>query len=243
VCSAEAPDFGGGDGQFDVILMKMILEHLEEPASAVDNVRKWLKEKGLLVIEVPDCSLYDETAYFPGYFQNVNMDHINNYSAVSLMNLMRDWRMVACESTDTSGIYPVLRMAFRYAPGSSRIPAFDSNDEKRILASMQKPSEKGKLLLEKIELLKGEKCVVWGVSTFTRALLANTLLKDMDIVAFVDRSPDLQKKTLLGKAIIAPENLKGFDGVIVIPGKTSKNAILRNIEEFGYKNKVVCLSD
>lgn len=231
------------DGRFQVIILKMVLEHLENPGCAVDNLKNWLVKRGILVIEVPDCSLYDKTAFFPGYFQSVNMEHINNYSAVSLMNLMKNWRMVACESTDSNGIFPVLRMAFQYDEGSERKPIFDKMDENRIIASLRIPSEKGMRLVEKIAHLKGKKCAVWGVSAFTRGLLTYTDLREMNVVCFVDKNPIFREKTLLGKPIIAPESLKDFDGTIVIPGKNSEKKILCNIKELGYRNKVVCLSN
>lgn len=64
----------------------------------------------------------------------------------------------------------------------------------------------------------------------------------MDIVCFVDRNEQLQKKTLIGKSIVSPGSLLSFDGVIVIPGKNSEKAILRNIQELRYANEVICLS-
>lgn len=229
--------------KYDVILLKMVMEHLENPVTAIENVRRWLAQDGILVIEVPDCSLYDKTAFFPGYFQSVNMEHINNFSAISLMNLMRNWRMIVCESTDSSGIFPVLRMAFRYEDDAERNPVFNDIDEKSILASLQMPSPKGKRLLEKVNLLQGKACVIWGISAFTRGMLTYTELKEMNIAFFVDRNPCYQKKTLLGKLIVAPEKLKGFDGTIVIPGKNSEQIIMNNIRQLGYENEVICLSD
>ncbi len=231
------------NGKFDVIMLKMVMEHLEKPAIAIENVKRWLAKDGVLVIEVPDCSLYDKTAFFPGYFQSVNIEHINNFSIVSLMNLMKKWRLVACESTDSNGIFPVLRGAFRYEESLERDIVFDNTDEKQILASLQKTSEKAKHLMEKIKSIKGKKCAIWGISAFTRGLLAYTELKDMDIAFFIDKNSFYQEKTLLGKAIIAPENLNGFDGIIVIPGKNSEHAILHNMKELGYENEVICLSD
>lgn len=243
-CGSAYSDKKELESKFDVILLKMVMEHLENPGAAVRNVGKWLKRDGTLVIEVPDCSLYDKAAPFPGHFQSVNMEHINNFSLVSLMNLMRGWRLTASESTQSQGIFPVLRGAFQYdASLEDNWVVFDPTDERRVLASLQAPSEKGTRLLEQISLLKGKKCAVWGVSAFTKGLLTYTCLRDMDIACFVDRNASYQKQTLLGRPIIAPEQLDGFEGVIVIPGKNSEQAILRNIGELGYHNEVVCLNE
>lgn len=118
----------------------------------------------------------------------------------------------------------------------------ERNDAEAIRKSLYQPSTKGKYVNEKISSLMGKECAVWGVSAFTRGLLTYTELGKMNIVCFVDRNPYLQTKTLQGKSIISPEELKGFKGTIVVPGKNSENAILSNIQELGYKNEVVCLS-
>lgn len=230
-------------GKFDVIILKMVMEHLERPLEAVDNVKNWLKENGLLVIEVPDCSLYHRTAFFPGYFQSVNMEHINNYSAISLMNLMYHWRMVACESTESNGIFPVLRMAFRYDKDLSRDFVYDRTDEKIIIESLHIESQRGASMKHKIDSLRNKECAIWGVSAFTRGLLTYTELRNRNIRCFVDQSAYIQSKTLLGKKIIAPTELCGFEGTIVIPGKNSEKAILQNIKELGYQNEIICLSE
>lgn len=231
--------------KFDVILLKMVLEHLDNPREAVENLREWLKKDGILIIEVPDCSLYDCTAFFRGYFQSVNMEHINNFSAVSLMNLMNNWRMLACESTESQGIFPVLRMAFRYEEDYERKIVYCNEDERSIAKSLNISSKNGKAVDEKIAALKNKEIIIWGVSPYTRGLLTYTELRDMNIFCFVDKNEFLQKKTLLGKKIIPPEELQEFEGrgVIVISGKNSAKAIIRNIRELNYKNEVVVLSD
>lgn len=228
--------------RFDVILLKMVLEHLDNPREAIENLRGWLKEDGILVIEVPDCSLYDCTAFYKGYFQSVNMEHINNFSAITLMNLMNNWRMIACESTPSDGIFPVLRMAFRYEKDYKRELTYCKEDEKSIVKSLTYSSNHGKIIDERIGLLKGKKIAIWGVSAYTRGLLTYTELKNMNIIYFVDRNKYFQNKTLLGKKIISPEELQGFEGSIVIPGKSSARAIIENIKELNYKNEIVFLS-
>lgn len=229
--------------RFDMILLKMVMEHLEHPQIAIDNIYQWLKPNGVLVIEVPDCLLYDRAAFFTGYFQSVNMEHINNFSAVSLMNLMKNWRMVACESTESNGIFPVLRMAFRYDANYERALVYDSTDEIMIKKSLKHPSDKGRRLNYNISLLEGKSCVIWGVGSFTRGLLTYTGLKDMEIAFFVDRNTEYHKKTLMGKKILAPEAIGDFKGVIVIPGKNSQQAIIQNIQDLHYTNEIVCLSE
>lgn len=228
--------------EYDVVILKMVMEHLEDPAEAVENVKGWLKKDGVLIIEVPDCSLYDRAAFFRGYFQSVNMEHINNFSIISLMNLMKNWRLLACESTESNGIFPVLRAAFRFEPGYERALVYNEEDEKAIWRSLHIRSGKGKLVEEKIESLKNKTIVIWGISAFTRGLLSYTALAEQDIKCFIDNNKFFQGKKLLGRKIIAPSDYEGNE-VIVIPGKNSANKIMDNIKELGLSNKIVCLSE
>ena len=232
--------------KYDVIVSKMVFEHLLNPRLAVENIAKYLNDGGILVIEVPDVSLYDTTAFFPGYFQSVNMEHINNYSYQSLCNLLYDFRAIASESTPSGGIFPVLRVAFKkQKQGIPSDIVFCSTDEKKIRYSIHKFSAYGKRMNEKIQyLLNGKKkCVVWGVSAFTKGLLTYTDLRHCNIDFFVDSNPLYQTKTLLGRAIMAPSVLKNCAATIVIPGKTSQKSILKAIQDMDISNEIVCLSE
>ena len=246
VCSGSA--FGNhphnGEMNYDLIILKMVLEHLEEPYSVIKNVGEWLNPGGILLIEVPDASLYEKTAFFPGYFQTVGLEHINYFSHITLTNMMIGWKAIAMESTDNNGIYPVLRMAFVKEKDTIREHFFANYDREPVINSYEKPSEIGEQILSKIDALMDEQCLVWGTSAFTRGLLANTRLKELNIKCFVDRNPELQKLTLIGKHIISPEEVGAYsDCIIVIPGKTSKESIIRDIQKMGYNNRIVCLSE
>lgn len=240
-CETEIEDF---ENKFDVVTIKMVMEHLEFPRKAIDNLRKWIKNNGILVIEVPDCLIYERTAFFPGYFQSVNMEHINNYSMLSLLNLMNEWEPVIFESTDSNGIFPVLRAAFRKVNHVKNEIIYNPNDETVIKKSLYIWAERSKELRERIEnIVSSQKSIaIWGVSAFTRGLLTYTNLKNANISFFIDRNKKYQKRTLIGKIIKDPDEVAGFDGKIIIPGKTSQGAILKNISELRLTNEVICLS-
>lgn len=228
--------------KYDVIVSRMVFEHLYSPIEAVEGMRRWLKEDGILVLEVPDCSLYDRTSIFRGQYQSVNAQHINNFSVVSMMNMMRKWRLVACESSECEGWYPVLRMAFRYDEHLERSIICSTVDKESILKSLYVMAPNA-YVEKNIEKIGTRECVIWGCSLFTRGLLTYTELKNKKIAYFVDANEEIQKKTLMGKKILAPIEIKNFDGLIVIPGKTSAESIKRDIERYGYKNEIICLSE
>lgn len=47
------------DGSFDIITMWHVIEHVEQPIEALSEVRRWLKQDGLLVIECPNMDSFD----------------------------------------------------------------------------------------------------------------------------------------------------------------------------------------
>lgn len=233
-----ASDYSAMFGEkFDLIILRHIVEHLHSPKEVIERVASSLNKDGMLLIEVPNLALYQCTAPFPGYF--VEEYHINHFSKNSLLNLMKDW--VTIDLEESPYIYPTLRGLFTPGNSAGREIVFSQKDREDIMETLDNPNSDGKALLDKIENLKGKKLALWGVSVFVHRLLTHTALKDCDIEFFVDRSPDIHGKKMLGKTIQSPEYLKEFTGTIVISGKGSQQSILQAIHQLGLTNEVVCL--
>lgn len=230
---------GEFEGKFDVIVMRHIIEHLYDPKACIENAIKWLKPTGKILIEVPNVQLYPKTSPFPGYF--VEDYHINHFSLNSLANMMNEYQLIAHEASEV--IYPTLRTLFKIDKEVAREICYEPNDIIAIERMFNVPTEEGKRLLSNIEKIKDDEIAIWGTSVHVHRLLTYTKLKDCNIQYFVDRSVDIQGKKIMGKVIQSPDKLKDFKGTIVISGKTSKNAILKEIQRLGYNNKVVCLTE
>ena len=63
-------------GSFDAVVMAEVLEHLQEDFNALQNIRRVLKEDGVLVLTVP-------------YYQDVEPTHIRIHSPASVERLLR----------------------------------------------------------------------------------------------------------------------------------------------------------
>ncbi len=79
-------DIKDSEGEFDVILMFHVLEHLTEPVQAIRDCLDRMRPNGLLYIEVPNIndallSLYDVEAYHRFHFFK---DHLHYFSRNSL---------------------------------------------------------------------------------------------------------------------------------------------------------------
>lgn len=224
------------DARFDLIILRHVLEHLEDPAAAIANITNWLKPGGQIYIELPDLERYPECAPFPGYF--FEFEHINHFNRGSLLNLMRHFNLLQYESTPD--IYPCMRTLFERA-GQTLPLQYDDVGKQHVEASLDQATAAGRNTLDKIASLTGRDVALWGVSTLAYRMLTHTPLKHCPIRYLVDRDPARQDEKLMGIPITAPESLRGFTGDIVLCGENSADSIERTIRSMGLHNRIVRL--
>ncbi|MBI1921524.1 MAG: class I SAM-dependent methyltransferase [Geobacter sp.] len=82
----ETVDFG--KESFDVITLFHVLEHLDDPAAALINLRSWLRPGGLLVIEVPNIESPTARYRGPGW-ELIIPEHRFHFSPESMRFLLR----------------------------------------------------------------------------------------------------------------------------------------------------------
>ncbi|WP_005035828.1 class I SAM-dependent methyltransferase [Holophaga foetida] len=226
------------EGRFDLIILRHVLEHLESPLQAIRNVVKWLKPEGRIYIELPDLSRYRQCAPFPGFF--FEFEHINHFSLVSLMNLMREFSLVRCESTPD--IYPCMRALFEKSTLERKI-CHSAADASFVEDCLLHPSGKGGQVLANIQSLGDREIALWGVSVFVYRMLTHTPLKHCSIRHLVDSNPQRQGEKIMGLTVKEPESLRSFRGDIVICGENSMGSIQRAVRAMGLDNRVVCLME
>lgn len=91
--------------KFNVIWIGNVLEHILEPYLILEEANKLIKEKGILVAQVPnDFSIIQDRLLKEGYiteqFWVVAPDHINYFNKESLINLCHEtgWEAIDCIS-------------------------------------------------------------------------------------------------------------------------------------------------
>lgn len=84
-----ANDLNDVDGDFDVITMFEVLEHLDDPLDILRQLTKRLRPNGVFAIEVPDCS--GITSIVTEYdYRNIHpLDHINAFEPKTLVEMLR----------------------------------------------------------------------------------------------------------------------------------------------------------
>jgi SAM-dependent methyltransferase len=74
---------------FDVIVAGDILEHMDGPGKALDNLRRFLKPAGRLVVSVPNAfGLPNYLRFLAGRFTD-SPDHVHTYTRFTITNALR----------------------------------------------------------------------------------------------------------------------------------------------------------
>lgn len=108
------------EGQFDVITMFEVLEHLDDPRTVLAALRKRLSPDGVLVVEVPDTSGVTSIRTKDDYYKVHPLDHINAFTPQTLVGML-----------ERAGFRPI-----------AKPPAFVTTSPERILKDVAKAALK-----------------------------------------------------------------------------------------------------
>jgi SAM-dependent methyltransferase len=241
-------------GNAEMVLLSHVLEHIYDLKRAVRALADTLKSEAILYVEVPDAARYRDFIVAP--FQDFNTEHINHFSLVSLRNLLLsqgfEFISAGTRTVDsTPGCpYPILFAFFRKGAGLP-VADFEYQTDEGFFQSIQDYTFRSGAKLQLMETRISRKMaphaslIVWGTGELTMKLLAETSLRDANIVAFVDGNPVNQGKTLLGRRIYAPSEVERFGAShsILIATLLHQEAITRTIrEDLGLTNQIVGLN-
>ena len=214
-----------GSGNFDLVILSHVLEHVADLQSTIRDVTSLLSEHGRCYAEVPDASRYAEFVLAP--FQDFNTEHINHFGLSALRNLF------VCHGFTEEGSgrkeiesspgcpYPAAYAFFRRVAKSCDRKAEYELDEsfRRGLLDYIRASKARLLQIEqKIAPLCAEPSglMVWGTGQLTMKLMAETSLRNAKIHCFIDSNPINHGKALLGIPIIAPSQITDFSVPILL---------------------------
>lgn len=82
-----ANDLTEVDGDFDVITMFEVLEHLDDPLDVLELLTKRLRPNGVFVVEVPDCTGVTGIITEHDYRSIHPLDHINAFEPSTLLGM------------------------------------------------------------------------------------------------------------------------------------------------------------
>jgi SAM-dependent methyltransferase len=191
-------------GRFDVVTSFFSLEHIVEPAKALDTIASLLKPDGLLYGVVPNA--------FSNIADMVVVDHVNHFTPSSLSHLFQKSGF-AVEFIDTEAHRGALVFLARFVGAmrlkSAPIPQ-DSDRLATEIARAQEISVFWKSAGARARRFENEcdklEVAVYGAG-FYGAFLASALRGPERIMCFIDQNPFLQNGNLMGRPIVAPTDL------------------------------------
>ncbi len=238
-------------GQFDCVVLSHTLEHIMDLKGVIKQLSQLVNVSGrqMVYIEVPDSLHYIDYVVSP--FQELNTEHINHFSEISLNNLM----MLAGFEKKEFGekiidighnySYPVIYGFWKKSkPKSTNKIIMDTLS----LFSMREYIDQSSAILSKIEthlqkvLQEDLKFIVWGTGQLLVKLLEQTILGKANIVALIDNNPINQGQTLHGLKILPPHKLEELEYPILITSILHQQEIASQIRQMGLQNSIINLS-
>lgn len=227
----------------DVIVLLHTLEHIVDPRKYISKIKRYLKDDGVLFVEVPDFTFFDK------HTDELQFEHVNFFSERTLAELFHKCGLtVIAVSIDLDENYPAcpkhtLRMI---AKKSSYAPIKNSE---RIIALCRKENEKIRvfkninLYLRKIG--KRQKVGIYSASWLTVEFLKRINPSSFNIVAIFDRDKKKQGDKINGITIYKPQELKTIHiDHIIIMNEGYEKEIKEDIKILGFPaNKIKGWSD
>ena len=79
-----------GSGEFDVIIMNHVIEHLQDPIWALKKIRNMLSDKGIFIIGTPDFDCAAARRYGDRFRLLNDPTHVSLFSSDSMHRCLRD---------------------------------------------------------------------------------------------------------------------------------------------------------
>ena len=76
-------------GSFDIVLLTDVLEHINNPGSALDNVSKICRNGSKLIVTVPNAHSLKSFLRVVIGFEHIHPDHVSFHSPYTMTNLLR----------------------------------------------------------------------------------------------------------------------------------------------------------
>ncbi len=223
--------------KYDAVFLFEVAEHLLIPRLGIANIALRLKDDGYFMLSVPDYSMIeDDTCSIPNYF---NLEHINYFSEDSLDTLMAQFNM---KRVDQKRIGIDLIQVYQKTTGIISIRK-DEKTEIVVQKYLQRQKEHSIQIKKIIDELyvQRKKIVIWGTGSYVMGLLATTVLKNCQIVGFVDNNKIKQNRTMYGYQIYTPEWLLDKNYTVVICSMLYSEQIKKQLQDMDTENEIVVL--
>lgn len=209
------------DGEFDLIVLSHVLEHLAAPAPTLARCHELLKANGQLFIEVPNV-LKPRVESAVNFF---TFDHLFNFCPDTLGMLFRAQGFEPGQLADDFE-FPAFRLMGRKRADKERsVPASPETVARcRDAVRSYVEARAGFVdhLRERIDkelagwLENRRRIAIYGAGYHTECLLDATPLAKADLVALVDGNPSKQGREVFGLPVVSPRDLSELKPDVVV---------------------------
>lgn len=221
---------------FGLITLCGVLEHLHDLHIAVERIDALLETGGHVFIAVPDAGCFGlQPPTEP--FLEFAAEHIDFFTRDTLAALFTQhgFQIVACE-TQRNDFYNnhYLLALFRRTSDTAAALTYDVTGRTSVLDYIEHSrSVLARTAMQIAELVaRQDSLVVWGAGSLTMRLCATTSLVETNLIAFIDRNPQLQGKKILGVPITTPAALSSLPArTVLIASTTYADEIERTLKD------------
>lgn len=213
-------DIAGVPGNFDVISLIHVLEHIPYPVAFLERLRKKLKPDGLLFIEVPDCQ--------QNCFMLLVADHCSHFSPGLLAGVVKAAGFEVQHATN-QWVAKEISVAARPGPNSDKghTISLPQSDSLKVFNGWQQLH----LILEKVEPLARHE----NFGLFGTAIAATWLDAQLNRAArfFVDEDSNRVGKTHLGRPIVSPADVPAGATIFVALPQPLAGNVAERLQRLG----------
>lgn len=171
--------------KFDIITISHVLEHIWDLKSVIKIIKTYLKNDGLLYVEVPDMSNYSKYFFKPFYY--FNFEHVNHFTIDTLSMLFKDFECLQKGSSYfyMSKKYPMLFCVLK----NSKVENKDVVGINKIKEYIKKSYEVENKFCSELKP-DSTPTFLYGLGYYGRRLLMEeSILKNINLVGILDRNP------------------------------------------------------
>lgn len=220
----------------DLIILEGVLEHIRDLEKTFENLISYLSDEGKLLIIVPDVDTYGINYVAPNYYFDI--EHINHFSYSDMRNIGNCYGLRIVHHSKFDFDFPrntkvsILSVVLEKDLSRKGLPYEPSDIGWRSVEEHIKSSQEALLAYEEtIETIGSvEPIVIYGAGNHTYRILANTKLKELNILAFIDNDRVKQNLTLLRKPILPSGMLQKLQSKVILCTAFSNEGIKRDIK-------------
>jgi len=230
------------DMRGDVLIYSHVIEHVIDLKSLLSVARERLNDGGIICVEVPDASRYQEGSILP--FQSLYLEHVNHFSPETLVNYFHGegFEIVSleliCEKHSSRGNVPCIWAVFRKGCSQERrnSKGLEIALQNYIVWSNQHP------LIDKLRILSINRTpiYVWGMSYYAMLLLGQTPLRFCNLAGLIDKDRYKQNRKIMNFPIQSPSILLDANrgDIVLITAIGYEDQVIEELENMGFVGNV-----